>query len=206
MDIHWFMFFAVILSVLVISGGCTSTKPPSTVQPTSVASQQTQSGQQPAQPAGSSGTLTLTVDSLSPGAALPDVYTCNGTGDSPQVSWSGIPPEAKSLVLIVDDPDAPVGTSTHWLVYNIPPGSGELAQGQPSLKVLSNNAQQGESSTGSRGYFPPCPPIGSTHHYIFRLYAVDMDITQPTADRASIDWALTGHTIARTEFTTTFKR
>jgi Raf kinase inhibitor-like YbhB/YbcL family protein len=206
MDIHWFMFFAVILSVLVISGGCTSTKPPSTVQPTSVASQQTQSGQQPAQPAGSSGTLTLTVDSLSPGAALPDVYTCNGTGDSPQVSWSGIPPEAKSLVLIVDDPDAPVGTLTHWLVYNIPPGSGELAQGQPSLKVLSNNAQQGESSTGSRGYFPPCPPIGSTHHYIFRLYAVDMDITQPTADRASIDWALTGHTIARTEFTTTFKR
>ena len=206
MDIHWFMFFAVILSVLVISGGCTSTKPPSTVQPTSVASQQTQSGQQPAQPAGSSGTLTLTVDSLSPGAALPDVYTCNGTGDSPQVSWSGIPPEAKSLVLIVDDPDAPVGTFTQWLVYNIPPGSGELAQGQPSLKVLSNNAQQGESSTGSRGYFPPCPPIGSTHHYIFRLYAVDMDITQPTADRASIDWALTGHTIARTEFTTTFKR
>jgi Raf kinase inhibitor-like YbhB/YbcL family protein len=146
------------------------------------------------------------VDSLSTGAALPDVYTCNGTGDSPQVSWSGIPPEAKSLVLIVDDPDAPVGTLTHWLVYNIPPGSGELAQGQPSLKVLSNNAQQGESSTGSRGYFPPCPPIGSTHHYIFRLYAVDMDITQPTADRASIDWALTGHTIARTEFTTTFKR
>ena len=206
MDIHWFMFFAVILSVLVISGGCTSTKPPSTVQPTSVASQQTQSGQQPAQPAGSSGTLTLTVDSLSPGAALPDVYTCNGTGDYPQVSWSGIPPEAKSLVLIVDDPDAPVGTFTQWLVYNIPPGSGELAQGQPSLKVLSNNAQQGESSTGSRGYFPPCPPIGSTHHYIFRLYAVDMDITQPTADRASIDWALTGHTIARTEFTTTFKR
>jgi Raf kinase inhibitor-like YbhB/YbcL family protein len=159
-----------------------------------------------AQPDGSSGTLTLTVDSLSPGEAFPDVYTCKGTGDSPQVSWSGIPPEAKSLVLIVDDPDAPAGTFTHWLVYNIPPGSGELAQGQPSLKVLSNDAQQGESSTGSRGYFPPCPPIGSTHRYIFRLYAVDMDITQPTADRASIDWALTGHTIARTEFITTFKR
>jgi Raf kinase inhibitor-like YbhB/YbcL family protein len=206
MDIRWFMFFAVILSVLVISGGCTSTKPPSTVQPTSVTSQQTQSGQQPVQPVTSSGVLTLSVDSLSKGAALPDVYTCKGAGESPRVSWSGIPPEAKCLVLIVDDPDAPAGTFTHWLVYNIPPGSGELAQGQPSLKVLSNDAQQGESSTGSRGYFPPCPPIGSTHRYIFRLYAVDMDITQPTADRESIDWALTGHTIAKAEFTTMFTR
>lgn len=206
MDIRWFVFSAVILSVLVISGGCTSTKPPSTVQPTSVTSQQTQSGQPPAQPAGLSGTLTLAVDSLSPGAALPDVYTCKGAGESPHVSWSDIPPEAKSLVLIVDDPDAPAGTFTHWLVYNIPPGSGELAQGQPSLKVLSNDAQQGESSTGSRGYFPPCPPPGSIHRYIFHLYAVDMEIPQPTADRASIDWALTGHTIARTEFITTFER
>jgi Raf kinase inhibitor-like YbhB/YbcL family protein len=206
MDIRWFMFFAVILSVLVISGGCTSTKPPSTVQPSSVTSQQTQSGQQPVQPVTSYGVLTLSVDSLSTGAALPDVYTCKGAGESPQVSWSGIPPEAKDLVLIVDDPDAPAGTFTHWLVYNIPPGSRELAQGQPSIKVLSNDAQQGESSTGSRGYFPPCPPIGSTHRYIFRLYAADIYIALPTADRAAIEQALNGHTLAKTEFTTTLKR
>jgi Raf kinase inhibitor-like YbhB/YbcL family protein len=112
----------------------------------------------------------------------------------------------KSLVLIVHEPDATSGTFTHWLVYNIPPGSGELAQGQSNAKVLSNEAQQGESSTGFRGYYPPCPPIGSTHRYIFRLYAVDIYLVLPTADREAIDRALNGHTLTKTEFTATFKR
>ena len=67
---------------------------------------------------------------------------------------------------------------------------GELAQGQANAKVLSNGAQQGESSNGFRGYYPPCPPIGSTHRYIFRLYALDRYLTLPTADRAAIDQAL----------------
>jgi hypothetical protein len=123
------------------------------------------------------------VDILIPGAALPDVYTCKGAGESPKVSRRGIPDGTKSLVIILDDPDAPTGTFTHWLVYNIPPGSGELAQGRPNDKVLSNDAQQGESSTGSRGYFPPCPPIGSTHRYIFHLYALDLYLPLPSADR-----------------------
>jgi len=206
MHIHWFTFFAVILSASVISGGCTSTTPPSAIQPSSVASQQTLYGQQPVQSAASSGVLTLSVDSLSPGSVLPDVYTCKGASKSPESSWSNIPAGAKSLVLILDDPDAPAGTFTHWLVYNIPPGSGNLAQGQPNVKVLSNDAQQGESSTGSRGYFPPCPPIGSTHRYIFRLYAADITLALPTADRAAIDQALIGHILAKTEFTTTFTR
>jgi Raf kinase inhibitor-like YbhB/YbcL family protein len=95
---------------------------------------------------------------------------------------------------------------THWLVYNIPPTSGELAQGQPNAKVLSNEAQQGESSTGQRGYYPPCPPPGSTHRYIFHLYALDWYLSLPTADRASINDALNGHTLAKTEFVTTFTR
>jgi len=206
MHIRWFTFFAVILSALVISGGCTSTTSQSTVHPSSVTSQQTQSGRQPEQSAASSGVLTLSVNSLNPGSVLPDVYTCKGASKSPEVSWSNIPAGARSLVLILDDPDAPAGTFTHWLVYNIPPVSGDLAQGQPNVKVLSNDAQQGESSTGSRGYFPPCPPIGSQHRYIFHLYAADINLALPTADRAAIDQALNGHILARTEFTTTFKR
>ena len=144
--------------------------------------------------------------SLTPGSVLPDVYTCKGASESPEVAWDGVPSATKSLVLILDDPDAPNGRFTHWLVFNIPPDSLGLSRAQPNAKVLANGAQQGETSTGSRGYYPPCPPIGTTHRYVFRLYAVDMDITQPTADRDSIDWALTGHTIAKTEFTTTFKR
>jgi Raf kinase inhibitor-like YbhB/YbcL family protein len=144
--------------------------------------------------------------SLTPGSVLPDVYTCKGASESPEVAWDGVPPGTKSLALILDDPDAPDGRFTHWLVFNIPPDSSGLTRAQPNAKVLANGAQQGETSAGSRGYYPPCPPIGTTHRYVFRLYAVDMDITQPTADRDSIDWALTGHTLAKTEFTTIFKR
>jgi Raf kinase inhibitor-like YbhB/YbcL family protein len=146
------------------------------------------------------------VASLSPGTSLPEVYTCKGASESPEVSWSGIPAGTKSLVLILEDPDAPSGKFTHWLVYNIPPQSGELAQAQPNAKVLSNEAQQGESSTGFRGYYPPCPPVGSTHRYIFRLYALDLYLALPTADRAAIDQAMADHTLAKTEFTTTFGR
>jgi len=126
--------------------------------------------------------------------------------ESPKVSWSGIPAGTKSLVLILEDPDAPGGLYTHWLVYNIPTRDGELAQGQANAKVLSNGAPQGESSNGFRGYYPPCPPIGSTHRYIFRRYALDLYLTLPDADRAVIDQALAGQTIAKIEFMTTFSR
>jgi hypothetical protein len=71
--------------------------------------------------------------------------------------------------------------------------------------VLTSGAQQGDHSAGSQGYYPPCPPVRTTHRYIFRLYAVDMDITLPTADRDFLDRALTGHMIATTEFITTFR-
>ncbi len=199
MHIRWFIFLVIVLTGCVIFGGCTSTTPPSPPQSTS-------GSPQPAQSATSSGTLTLSVDSLSPGAALPEVHTCKGAMASPKVSWSGIPPGTKSLVLILEDPDAATGVFTHWLVYNIPPRSGELAQGQSNAKVLSNEAQQGESSNGQRGYYPPCPPPGSTHRYIFHLYALDWYLSLPTADRASINEALSGHTLAKTEFMTTFTR
>lgn len=206
MRIRGFMLFALILSVSVILGGCTSTSSQSTPQSPKEPSQPAGSGQQPVQSATSSGTLTLIVDSLSPGSALPEVYTCKGVSESPEVSWSIIPAGTKSLVLILEDPDAPAGMFTHWLVYNIPPGPGELVRAQPNAKVLSNEAQQGESSTGFRGYSAPCPPIGTTHRYIFRFYALDSYLALPTADRTAIDQAMAGHTLAEAEFITTFRR
>ena len=201
MHIRWFVFSVMVISVLIFFAGCTSNtpSPPVSPGPEKPSYIQTRSS-------APSGAFTIRVDSISAGSVLPDVYSCKGSGESPAVSWEGIPSGTKSLVLILDDPDAPAGRFTHWLVFNIPPISGELSPAQPNVKVLANGAQQGQTSAGSRGYFAPCPPIGSTHRYVFRLYAVDMDITQPTADRESIDWALTGHTIAQTEFITTFKR
>jgi hypothetical protein len=201
MQIRWIMLSAVIISAIILSGGCTSTTPTSPQSPSPL-----QTIDSPTLSPASPGAFKIFVDSLETGSVLPDVHTCKGAGESPAVSWDGIPPGTKSLVLILDDPDAPNGSFTHWIIYNIPPKSGELARAQPNGKVLANGAQQGDTSTGSRGYSSPCPPIGATHRYVFRLYAVDMDITQPTADRESIDWALTGHTIAQTEFLTKFKR
>jgi Raf kinase inhibitor-like YbhB/YbcL family protein len=194
------LFLAAIIIIVVLAGGCISSAPSSPAAP---------APSQPADPGASytpPGAFSIRAASLVPGSVLPDVYTCKGASESPEVSWDGVPAGTKSLALILDDPDAPGGRFTHWLVFNIPPDSRGLPRAQPNVKVLANGAQQGEHSGGSRGYYPPCPPIGSSHRYVFRLYAVDMDITQPTADRDSIDWALTGHTIAQTEFTTTFKR
>lgn len=195
------LLLAVFIIVGVISGGCTSPAPSSFHTPSlsPTANQQVASTVPPE-------TLMIRAASLSPGSVLPDVYTCKGASESPEVAWSGVPNSTKSLVLILDDPDAPNGRFTHWILYNIPPDSQGISRAQPNTKVLKNGAQQGQNSGGSRSYYPPCPPIGTTHRYVFRLYAVDMDITQPTADRESIDWALTGHTIAAAEFTTQFKR
>jgi Raf kinase inhibitor-like YbhB/YbcL family protein len=201
MHIRRSVLLAVFIIVVVLAGGCMSSVPSSPVSPapSQPAEKQVSSSSPP-------GAFMIRAASLSPGSVLPDVYTCKGASESPEVAWDGVPPGTKSLVLILDDPDAPDGRFTHWLVFNIPPDSSGLTRAQPNAKVLANGAQQGETSAGSRGYYPPCPPIGTTHRYVFRLYAVDMDITQPTADRDSIDWALTEHTLAKTEFTMTFKR
>ncbi len=201
MDKRWFVLSAVSLCMLMVSGGCTSITPVSPQSPATLPATEV-----PAPSLTPPGALAIRVDSLNKGSVLPDIYTCKGSGESPAVSWEGIPSGTKSLVLIFDDPDAPNGRFTHWIVFNIPPESRELTQAQPNTKVLANGAQQGKTSTGSRGYYPPCPPPGSTHRYIFRLYAVDMDITQPTADRDSIDWALNGHTLEKTEFSTIVNR
>jgi Raf kinase inhibitor-like YbhB/YbcL family protein len=201
MHIRRSVLLAVIIIVVVLAGGCMSSAPSSPVSPAP-----SQPGEKQATSPALPGSFTIRAASLTPGSVLPDVYTCKGASESPEVAWDGIPPGTKSLALILDDPDAPDGRFTHWLVFNIPPDSSGLTRAQPNAKVLANGAQQGETSAGSRGYYPPCPPIGTTHRYVFRLYAVDMDITQPTADRDSIDWALTGHTLAKTEFTTTFRR
>jgi Raf kinase inhibitor-like YbhB/YbcL family protein len=196
-----YLLLAVLIVAMVICEGCISPAPSSLGSPS------------PSPPANQqigftvpSETFMVRVASLSPGSVLPDVYTCKGASESPEVMWSNVPDSTKSLVLILDDPDALNGRFTHWIVFNIPPDSEGIPRAQPNSKVLANGAQQGQNSGGSRSYYPPCPPIGTTHRYVFKLYAVDMAITQPTADRESIDWALTGHTIASTEFITTFKR
>ncbi|MFA4877528.1 MAG: YbhB/YbcL family Raf kinase inhibitor-like protein [Methanoregula sp.] len=206
MEKRWLLIPALFTFFVVLAAGCTAPSgqapvmsPQLSPPPGSPAGIQTQIS--PVSPG-----FTLQVDSLVPESVLPDVYTCNGSGISPELAWKNTPAGTKCLVLILDDPDAPSGTFTHWILYNIPPSSTGMSPGQPNEKVLPDNSQQGRNTAGSRGYYPPCPPSGSTHNYVFSLYAVDMDIIQPTADRESIDIALNGHTLAKAQVRTRFKR
>jgi Raf kinase inhibitor-like YbhB/YbcL family protein len=200
----WVFLFIAPVIIFVIVCGCTTTAPSPRVSPapvpTAAATASTTQTQLPV----STGPFTLAVDSLIPGSVLPDICTCNGESESPLVSWLNVPAGTQSLVLILDDPDAPAGTFTHWTVYNIPPATREIPKSQPNAGVLSNGARQGVNSAGSIGYFPPCPPPGKPHRYVFTVYAVDMGIAPATADRAAISLAMTGHTLGRAQFVTTY--
>jgi Raf kinase inhibitor-like YbhB/YbcL family protein len=140
------------------------------------------------------------------GDQLPNIYTCKGASESPEISWDNIPQGTKSLALILDDPDAPAGTFTHWILYNIPSEVHSISAGQTFQNVLSNGAQQGENSAGTLGYFSPCPPIGPAHRYIFTLYALDNRISMPAADRNGIEEAMKGRVIGSAKFITMFAR
>lgn len=140
------------------------------------------------------------------GALLPADDTCTGPGRSPAISWDGVPEGTESLVLILDDPDAPSGTFTHWIAYNISPGRRGLISGISETTLTENGIQMGVNSAGLQGYYPPCPPYGSTHRYIFRLYALDTDTGLPVVNRESVDMVLSDHTIGVAEFDTLFRR
>lgn len=122
------------------------------------------------------------------GEMIPAKYTCQGENINPLLRWEEVPAEAKSLVLIADDPDAPAGTWVHWLVWNINPKTGEIKEGEtPSGAVL------GTTSFGSLGYGGPCPPSG-VHRYFFKLYAVDEKLTlEKGAGIDKLEKAIEGH-------------
>jgi Raf kinase inhibitor-like YbhB/YbcL family protein len=136
--------------------------------------------------------------------AIPAKYTCEGTDCSPPLEWDGIPDETVSLVLIVDDPDAPdpehpEGTYTHWVLYNLPPDSEGLAEGA-SDGGLPMGAREGLNDRLKTEWCGPCPPIG-THRYFFRLYALDCSLpglAQPPT-KADVESAMSEHIIAAAE-------
>ena len=116
--------------------------------------------------------MKITSTSFKEGALIPSKHTCDGDNLSPQLSWSGEPDNTKSFALICDDPDAPMGTWVHWVIYNIPLGTKELQENVPKDKTLDNGAKQGKNDFGKTGYDGPCPP-GGTHRYFFKIYALD---------------------------------
>ena len=144
------------------------------------------------------------------GTDIPDQYTCQGDDISPPLSWENTPGTATSLVLIVDDPDAPDPkapkmTWVHWLLYNIPPDTSGLAEHMTRDK-LPAGTKEGLNDWKRTGYGGPCPPIGR-HRYFFKLYALDtvLDV-QNNPTKAKLEEAMQGHIIAQTELLGTFQQ
>lgn len=151
-----------------------------------------------------SKTMELNSSAFTQMADIPSQYTCEGRDHFPPLTWSGVPAAAKSLALIVDDPDAPDPaaprmTWVHWLAYNIPPLSTGIAAGKSGMPELPAGAHQGLNDWQQEGYRGPCPPIGR-HRYFFKLYALDtiLPVLHP-ATKAVLEKAMQGHILARSE-------
>lgn len=131
---------------------------------------------------------------------MPSEFTCDGSDSSPPLSITDVPANAKSLVLIVDDPDAPVGTWDHWVVFNIPQSTKQIPQD------TEPNGVSGKNSWGKTGYGGPCPPSG-THRYFFKLYALDtiLNLAQG-ATKKQIEAAMQKHILAKAELVGLYKR
>ncbi len=152
----------------------------------------------------------LTSSAFAQGASIPKRYTCEGEDQSPPLAWCGLPAAARSLALIVDDPDAPDPaaprmTWVHWVLYNLPPETTHLDAGiAPS--ALPSGTLQGRNDWKRTGYGGPCPPIGR-HRYFHRLYALDArlpDLKQPTKDQLLT--AMQGHVLAQAELVGTYQK
>jgi len=136
-------------------------------------------------------------DSFSDGGMIPAKYTCDGANISPQLSWDNAPKDTKSFVLICEDPDAPMGTFTHWILYDIPADVHELPENLPKDKILPNGAKQGITDFKKVGYGGPCPPSG-THRYYFKLYSLDTLLNlEPGLKKEDILKAMNGHILAQ---------
>ena len=165
---------------------------------------------EPAQAQEEAMPLTITSTVFKHGDEIPEKYTCQGQDIAPPLQWSGVPDQAVSLVLIVDDPDAPDPaaprmTWVHWVVYNIPPELAGLPEGVTPAD-LPVGAKNGINDWHRIGYGGPCPPIGR-HRYFHKLYALDIKIdglNNPT--KADIEAAMKGHIIAQTELMGTYQK
>lgn len=160
---------------------------------------------QPAIVAAAAGAITLSSTSLQ-GGKVPKECTCDGEDKSPTLSWT-TPPGTKALALVVTDPDAPSGTFTHWVLYNIPANKSELSAGVQKQGQLADGTRQGQNDFGRLGYGGPCPPSGAPHRYVFTLTALDGELNLPPgATRAKVEDAMKGHVIAQGQLTARYGR
>jgi len=181
-------FFLIISAIIILLSACSSATEPTEAVVTNK--------------------LTITSDAFANGQSIPAKYTCIGKNISPALAWGEPPAGTQSFALIMDDPDASVGTWVHWVLYNIPVEKRSL---QEDLPVTGKNIEPnaifvGKSSSGDIGYDGPCPPSG-THRYIFKIYALDETVgLLPGADKGELLKAMEGHILAQGELMGTFSK
>ena len=141
-----------------------------------------------------SSSVSVATSAFQTGGDIPAKFTCNGANVNPDLKINSVPNEAKSLVLIVDDPDAPRGLFTHWILWNIDPKTTDISENS-----VPTGGVQGTNDFGKRNYGGPCPPSG-THRYFFKIFALDMKLDlKPSARRADLDAAMKGHILGQGE-------
>jgi len=144
--------------------------------------------------------MKLTSPAFENNKEMPSEYTCDGANIIPELNIEDVPENAKSLAIIMDDPDAPSGTWIHWIVWNIPPDTKTIAKGTEPQGI------QGTTSFGKQGYGGPCPPFG-THNYFFKLYALDTMLNlKGSSDKENLEAAMDGHVIEQAELIGPYKR
>lgn len=155
-----------------------------------------------AQPA----SLRVTSSSFADGGTIPPAFTCDGSNQSPDLRIASLPPGTRSLAIVVDDPDAPAAF-THWLAYDLPADTHALPAGASTPSVRLAHAMEGMNSFGHLGYGGPCPPQGSAHHYVFRVYALDANLALPAgASTDQVNGAMHGHVLAQGQITGLYAR
>lgn len=146
----------------------------------------------------------ITSPAFKNGEAIPSDFSCKGRDISPTLTWTEPPAGTQSFALIMDDPDAPMGTWVHWVIFNIPASTRDLKEGTPTDPQLNDGSIQGITSARSTGFHGPCPPSG-THRYFFKLYALDTMLDLPAnANKKDLLTAMEGHILANAELMGTF--
>ena len=149
--------------------------------------------------------LEITSTAFQEGESIPREYTGDGNNASPPIKWNDPPGGTKSLALVCEDPDAPKGNFTHWVVFNLPAESRELSEGVPQEPILANGTVQGTNSMGQIGYVGPDPPTGKKHHYCFKLYALDTSVDlEAGASVRNLRAVLPGHVLAESQLIGTY--
>ena len=151
-------------------------------------------------------TIKITSSAFTEGSMIPNRYTCDAEDVSPDLAWTGVPERTKSLAFICDDPDAPMGTWVHWVLFNLSPDINELHAEIPPEKTLNNSARHGKNDFGRFGYDGPCPPSG-THRYFFKLYALDtLFKLESGITKAQLLEAMNGHILDEGQLMGKYKR